>query len=250
MSDLHLEKNGYDTLTIPRAAPYLLVVGDIGVFRQESLFLSFLRLQCETFDLVLLVLGNHEFYGVSREQGLEIAKRFEDELDGKLIILNRRRIDLPDGRTVVLGCTLHSHIPPGYTALTNDFLNIQSWTVAKHNDEHVKDLSWLKDTLSLISNSNSNEHPHSNKRIIIATHYAPSYTQTCHPSEENSALSHCFCSNSLDDLATRKGIEMVFAWLSGHTHFNYGFKQHGVWCASNHLEGRHQRRAFNMEAVI
>lgn len=255
MSDLHLEKNGYESLTILRQAPYLLLVGDIGLLRQEDKYLSFLRRQCEIFDLVLLVLGNHEFYGNFREAGLEIAARFETELAGKLIVLDRRCVELPDGKTTVLGCTLHSHIPSNYTALTNDFAQIHSWSVSKHNHEHSKDRNWLRETLSNLSKSAEPSQPdQEGKQIIIATHYSPSYTQTTNPKYENNAYRHCFCSDTLDDMISARwqGSEGVFGWVSGHTHWNFCFERCGVWCVSNMLENENEKRGrgFDVKAVI
>ena len=158
---------------------------------------------------------------------------------------------MPDGQTVVLGRTLHSHIPADYTALTNDFANIHDWRVADHNAEHERDRQWLKQSLDDISAESDPSGASRAKRVIIATHYAPSYTQTCHPEQEGNALRHCFCSDTLDEMGEAwKGREMVCAWLFGHTHYNARFKRHGVWCVSNHLEGRHQRWPFDVKAVM
>lgn len=105
MSDLHLEVNRqYGTFEIPVMAPVLLLAGDVGQLQHYNEYLSFLHRQCRNFDLVYLVLGNHEFYGTSRENGLRLAKRLEQEecLRGRLKILHRDRVDILD-KVSILG---------------------------------------------------------------------------------------------------------------------------------------------------
>lgn len=130
-------------------------------------------------------------------------------------MLNRGRVDLEDD-VVVLGCTLHSHVPSNYTKLTNDFEYIHGWSVVLHNAEHALDKAWLKDSLARMSR----EEP--GKRVVVATHYAPSFQGTRHPEQAGGDLSSCFCSGVLEEMVGGwEGREMVGAWVRGHTH----------WCA-------------------
>ena len=92
LSDLHLEVNQqYSTFDIPAAAPYLVLAGDAGRLVDYDAYLDFLKRQTDQFRSVFLVLRNHEFYGTSFANGLERAKRLEDEpcLNGKLALLHR-----------------------------------------------------------------------------------------------------------------------------------------------------------------
>jgi len=73
MSDLHLERVKYD-FEITRVAPILILAGDIGRFCDQEAYRAFLVKQCAQFDMVLLIAGNHEFYGTSGEEGLNIAQ--------------------------------------------------------------------------------------------------------------------------------------------------------------------------------
>jgi len=108
MSDLHLERIAYE-FDIPKSAPYLALAGDIGRPEDFDAYAAFLRKQCDKFDRVLLVAGNHEFYGSSHEEGLSIAKKLVEDpsLAGKLTSMNRTRVDMDESNVVVLGCTLH-----------------------------------------------------------------------------------------------------------------------------------------------
>lgn len=234
MSDLHLERIKYDFAVI-KIAPILVLAGDIGRFCDYELYRAFLAKQCAPgqFDLVLLVAGNHEFYGSSREMGLAAAEQLTNEpsMCGKLRFLKRSRVDLSESPTTVLGCTLHSHIAAGYTKLTNDFARIRDWSVANHNEEHETDLAWLKQSLLDLKR----EHP--KRRIIIVTHYAPVFDRVCHPKTENNAVSQCFSSNSLANIqqAGLGSLGLCTYWIYGHTHWNARFKRGKFVVLSNQL---------------
>ncbi|KAI4754992.1 hypothetical protein E4T52_13745 [Aureobasidium sp. EXF-3400] len=182
MSDLHLERNNYD-YEIPCAASHLALAGDIGRFCDYDDYAGFLRIQCQTFDQVLLVAGNNEFYGSSRQEGLDAVDTLIQDpgLQGKLVFLNRTRVDLAGSNIAVLGCTLHSHIQYDCAQLNKDFENIRNWTIEDHNKEHELDVEWLHTSLRYIADTD----PH--KEVIILTHHAPSFKDTCHPMHENNA---------------------------------------------------------------
>jgi hypothetical protein len=257
MSDLHLERIKYD-YSIPKVAPVLVLAGDIGRFCDYDAYFTFLAKQCEPgkFEAVLLVPGNHEFYGSSREEGLAAAERLVEEplMHGKLLLLNRGRYDLPGSNTTILGCTLHSHIAGGYTKLTNDFARIQEWSVKNHNDEHQTDLAWLMQSLVEL------EQNEPGRRVVIVTHYAPLFDRVCHPKKENNAVSQCFSSNALDNIQRRGLISSKTYWISGHTHWNARLKRGRVVLLSNQLcndekdltwwQRKRLLRPFNPKATI
>lgn len=248
MSDLHLEKGmRYNDFHIPPVAPYLILAGDIGCFRHQQEYLGFLRRQCEVFEHVFLIPGNHEFYRISRAEGLAIAKKMQSQLPaGRFTVMHRQRVDLDVHDTVLLGCTLHSHVPADYTALTNDFQLIQDWRVADHNSEHQADLAWLEQTLAEVHTSRSQS------RIIVVTHYAPILEGASHPKHEESPLRFCFCSDALRTLRHSQPAAMrqVSHWVFGHTHYNTRFMLDGVEIVSNTPNDEACRRKFDFEATI
>ena len=230
MSDLHLERIKY-SYQVVRAAPILILAGDIGCFCDYYLYRDFLAQQCDTFELVLLVAGKHEFYGSSRAEGLDAAAKLVKEpgMHGRLCFLNRDTMNFGDSNLTILGCTLQSHIAPGYTALTNDFRRIKDWTVKAHNEEHKKDLDRLRESLHSLSTS----IPKLN--VLIVTHYAPMLERTCHPKNEYNAVSQCFGSRTLENLQQAPGMERVSHWVFGHTHWNAKFKIGQTTARSNQL---------------
>ena len=236
MSDLHLEVGQqYLTFQIPPAAPYLVLAGDIGQLSNYDLYLSFLRLQCNQFSRVFLVLGNHEFFGMSHDEGLCIARRLEGEpiLAGKLVVLHRRRYDFEENSdTTLLGCTLWSRIVPEARDIVEkkvkDFRRIQGWSVDKHNEEHVTDIEWLQQQIHSIRKE-SNGHK---RRIVVITHHAPSFQQTSKPSDTGNPWTSAFAS----DLLGAKNIPLlsdVQWWVFGHTHYSTHFTKDSVKVVSN-----------------
>ena len=231
MSDLHLERDNYAGLQVEPLAPYLLLVGDIGRFVDFEQYRDFLATQCAQFERVLLVAGNHEFYGSSRQEGLAAAEQIvhDPAMSGKLLFMNRGRFNIPTSSITILGCTLHSYIAPDHTKLSNDFERIRDWRVADHNEEHQRDLTWLRESLATLQA----EQPC--RQVVIATHYAPAFEKTTHPVNENNAVSQCFSSHALEDLQDWQGCEMVKYWLFGHTHWNARFMSGSTTVTSNCL---------------
>lgn len=255
MSDLHLERIEYDYDVI-KAASYLILGGDIGRFSDREQYTGFIRKQCSLFEHVLLVPGNHEFYGCTRLEGLAIARELEQDpsLQGKLVVLNRARFDMPGALVSVLGCTLHSHISPRCTRKTNDFRRIKDWSIDDHNQEHLTDLVWLKAAVEQIAQERLT------RQVVVVTHYAPSFEQTCHPMHHRNEASECFCSETLQTLSEWPGAANIKLWIFGHTHWNAKFKQNNITITSNQLcsdardlswwQRRTMLRPFNPEALI
>ncbi|GAB7337509.1 hypothetical protein MBLNU457_g2833t1 [Dothideomycetes sp. NU457] len=188
MSDLHLERLDYQ-YTLTPAAPNLLLAGDIGRLSDTAKYRSFLT-HCSTqFTKILLVAGNHEYYGTSHSQGHQLLNSITNDpaTQGKILFLHRATYDVPDTDITIAGCTLHSRIDDR-TSLTNDFKRIREWSVDQHNAEHGADMAWLKSTLAQVGEG---------RRVIVATHYAPEVEGSCHPMYRGSKLNQCFASDAL-----------------------------------------------------
>ena len=130
VSDLHLEiGQQYEaySATIPRRAPYLVLAGNIGRLMDHQNYLAFLLTLTLDFDLVFLVLGNHEFYGLSYEDGIARAKQLvaESALNEKVVLLNTTRYDIEISDVTLLGCTLWSGVPEQARQIVNDDTGFQ-----------------------------------------------------------------------------------------------------------------------------
>lgn len=237
MSDLHLEAgNQYSTFDIPCRAPYLILAGDIGRLSDYNLYIDFLTKQCTRFRRVFLVLGNHEFYGGSRAEGLQLATGLEQEtaLHGRLTILNRTRIDTFDNLTI-LGCTLHSYISHEYrTVIENkvkDFTRIEKWTVADYNMEHKADVEWLRAQICDIRKTEC-EAGSKRRKIVVVTHHAPIKRGSSHPKDEKNPWSDAFGTN-LIGVDNGTPLLDVERWIFGHTHYTTTCCINGVKLISN-----------------
>lgn len=237
MSDIHLEVGSqYSTFKIPSCAPNLILAGDIGRLSDYDLFADFLESQCANFQQVFLVLGNHEFYGISRANGLKLAAQLEDEprFNKRLRILNRTRIELAENITL-LGCTLQSHITPGSQQIIQskiqDFRRIVDWTITDHNNEHETDVKWLKANIEQIRANT----PHCTHRIIIITHHAPVRKGSSRPEHEQNPWTDAFATELLGDSENQETnpLQAVNYWVFGHTHFSTEFCRGRVRIISN-----------------
>lgn len=235
MSDLHLEfSNQYSTFSIPPAAPFLILAGDIGHLADYESFLGFISTQCRQFSRVFLVLGNHEFYGLSRSEGLRRAASLEQEpdLSGRLTVLNRTRVTLEEYGISILGCTLNSSIPPeaeeAVTGRVKDFQRIEGWTIASHNKEHSLDVSWLESQIKLIRHDkNTSEH-----KILVVTHHAPSVQGSSKPIHDGNPWGSSFATDLLG-IEDKPALSDVQWWVFGHTHYCTEFSKANVRVVSN-----------------
>ena len=226
MSDLHLEVGQhYDDLCIPCSASYLILARDIGRLCNYGPCLAFIRALCRQYDRVFLVLGNHEFFGVTRAEGFRLAESLEAEpvFDGRLTILNRTRVDInshPD--VTILGCTLNSMIDPEVRDIVRhkvkNFQRNQDWTVDDRNAEHARDVGWLRE--QILSLRKEKQCP--KKRIVMITHHAPSVQGTSKASNIrnpwNSASATSLISNDEPSI-----LSDVQWWVFGHTHYTIEF---------------------------
>ncbi|MCJ1230842.1 hypothetical protein MMC12_007516, partial [Toensbergia leucococca] len=189
---------------------------------------------CAKFNHVYLILGNHEFYGLTRQAGLEAVAKLQAEpcLQSRLTILNRQRVDISEEVTL-LGCTLHSHILPEARAIVeakiSDFRKISDWTVDEHNKEHLLDLDWLRSEVASI------EENEPKRRVIIATHHAPSYANTTNPAFEQSPWGSAFCTSILESKAEEHWLHArcLRYWIFGHTHWTCQFLSKNIVVVSN-----------------
>lgn len=242
MSDLHLEiGQQYASFDFPARCPYLVLAGDIGRLCDYDNYLRFLQAQTVKFKHVFLVLGNHEFYGLDYQTGIEKARELAGEpcLEGRVTLLHRTRHDddiLCPG-VVILGCTLWSAVPESakemVTARVNDFQKISGWTTETHNDAHKEDLSWLRQELEKLAAQQGQGQPgEARRKVLVVTHHAPCIDGTSSPENTGNMWTSAFATDILP--VQRDGLwGSVAAWIFGHTHFSTDFNRGGIRVVSN-----------------
>jgi predicted phosphodiesterase len=230
MSDLHLEVGQqYQTFDFPVSRRLLILAGDIGRLIDYEDYRTFLERQVGRFDKVGLVLGNHEFFGLSYEEGVSKAKQLSQEpsLEAKLVLLDREVwVDQTSG-SIILGCTLWSFIPDSAREIVeskvSDYKKIDGWSVAKHNQRHAEDAAWLTSELQSLSKNPKG------RNILVVTHHAPSLTGTSAPEHANNPWTPAFAT----DLLPRLNTDRVKTWVFGHTHHTTELFSDGVRLIAN-----------------
>ncbi|PNS16344.1 hypothetical protein CAC42_6451 [Sphaceloma murrayae] len=239
LSDLHLEiAQQYSTYVFPATAPYLILAGDVGRLIDYEGYHEFLKVQAARYDKVLLVLGNHEFYGKDYDTGLQQAAKLchEPDLNDKVLLLHRRRWDDPNSDVTILGCTLWSNIPPASRAMVeykiNDFREIDGWTAEEHTRVHEEEVTWLREQSRAISRTEPK------RRVLIVTHHAPRMQNTSAPQHTGSAWNCAFATDLLEEKW-----DGVQTWVFGHTHYSTDFRYRGIRVLANqrgYVFGKHQ----------
>lgn len=236
ISDLHLEDHGdYSSLGITPSAPYLALVGDIGIIEDVGYF-NFIRYLLPKFVPVFMIFGNHEAHYSGWQSIKQKFKEFEAEMKmlrgnslGKIVLLDQTRWDFsPD--VTILGCTLFSKICPEQKqriiSTLSDFTFVNYWSIEKHSEAHASDLVWLNDQVEHISKF----EPH--RKIIILTHHSPTTSpRATDPRHANSDLSSGFMTDLSREICWTSSAVKI--WVFGHTHFNVDYTEDGKRIVTN-----------------
>jgi hypothetical protein len=236
-SDLHLEflKHGPKPKVL---APNLILAGDIGKLNTPG-WNEFMQYCSESWDCVLYVLGNHEFYHskkpysqleaeystyLSKYPNIHLLHNSSFELDGFEIYgfigwtrspfssLSEAQNEIND-----YNCVWESKgklaRPEFFTGLANDSIG--------------KFKSWIESSAS---------NPNSKPKIII-THFPPIRTNTSNPmylSGPPRIVNKYF---AWDNMIESESIDctQIKLWISGHTHWSYDFVTpiHGIRYLAN-----------------
>lgn len=249
VSDLHLDflpdLSGLLDLIKP-SAPYLAVLGDTCEI-EHRYYLQFLELIAPHWKRIIIINGNHEFYGnlTQTKSDLEELQRDMVSKYDNIVILENDHIDI-DGVRIV-GTTLWSHIPKqaeeSVTNNINDYFRIATsqlkpMTVKEVNEWHDLACTYLETILDETTGP-----------VIVLTHHAPYRQGTSHPMFEmaNANLTNHSYSTNLERLF--KDRENVLVWAFGHTHWCCDFKHGGTRVCSN-PRGYRQCENYNPEFTI
>lgn len=200
-SDLHLEF--YKKIPeIKIVAPILCLAGDIG-YPKTKIYEEFLLSINNNIDAqkIFIITGNHEYYDDSIDNiNKHIENIIKNKKLNKISFLNNSS-ELYDGY-LFIGSTLWSHVY-NKKYLTNDFILIDEMTVEKYNSLHDIAKKYIKNTIE----------ENKDKKIILLTHFLPSFNLIHEKYSAYSAYNNCFASFS-DDLIK----EPVVLNIYGHTH--------------------------------
>ena len=256
LSDLHLE---FENVVIPEfqvVAPILILAGDIGRPDKPSLQ-TFLLAQCQKFEHIFYVAGNHCFYGGEYEDRLQQLREFNN-LDPRIHFLQNDSYLLPN-KVRILGTTLWSHVPEQTASKigrsVNDYYqiktlvekNVESRNTRKKrrisvddtNEWHAEQHAWLlQETQKARENK---EH------VIIITHHAPIRRDTCSKEDEEFGLMDAFVNDHDTDC-----VDPIRLWVYGHTHRSTDLSVNSTRVVSNQLGYASEKCGFrpNMKITL
>lgn len=213
-SDLHLELS--DNSRFIKGMPFevagdvLILAGDTCYLRDKNLPNSkFWKWASANYRQVLLVPGNHEFYGNS-----DVAMNgnsWSREILHNVHYHQNQVVRIDDVDFIL--STLWSHIKPEDEYFVhcgmNDFRQIMyngnRFSPQDFNAEHEKCLAFVKKSVA----------ESSAQKIVVVTHHLPTLKVVA-PKHKGSLLNSAFATELGDFIADNK----IDAWIFGHSHTN------------------------------
>lgn len=231
-SDLHLnfELHYRGTLYTPEPlAPVLVVAGDTWEAGREFTHQQqWMSQVADRFEHVVLVTGNHDYYGVDIQEHDDFVRELAGRL-GNVHFLQNSSVEIDGLR--FSGGTLWTDFrkrvyPPGnektalgdYRRISDAFQILEGGKPIKPQtilDKHLETVEYLSGAVD--------------GRTVVVTHHGPSY-RSCHPRwlGQFPDINHLFYSD-LDWLIEKA---QPLAWLHGHTHdcMDYAIGKTRVCC--------------------
>lgn len=237
VSDLHCEFRVPD---VPAAAEVIVAAGDIGS-RKHALPLIDRWLAAGA--QVILVLGNHEYYGREMSSTMRRWREWSDERPG-LNWIDRGPLVLGDVR--FLGATLWTDFDQGNrAALHNAREGLRDYQVIRHNGRrfhptdaltfHRRDRAWLEAALV-----EEHEGP-----TVVVTHHAP-HPRSLPGESEGDELNPAYAS----DLSALMAAHRPQLWIHGHVHEARDYYVHDTRVICNPLGYPGQDTGWDPSRII
>lgn len=225
ISDIHLEwryDQGANFSWLKPVAPILILAGDISIFgngtkKYYTLFRKFLEYCSESFELIIYVPGNHEFYN-EKQPALDI-----DTIDNKIRLIcsefpkvkylmnSSFKMTAFDSKGKAhiykfIGTTLWGHIPQPLkfeiethkNCFSQIWINKAPMTIESMNREHKNAIKFLEQSIKQATKEGS--------KAIVITHHQPFMT------------SKNFCYMDMSDDVMHLIQPPVGIWCFGHMH--------------------------------
>ena len=225
-SDVHMEMHE-SFPTISKHADILILAGDMGNISNSN-FEKFIKYVSETWEHVIYVPGNHEYYHdeLCINELNSIYKCLMDKYSN-IHYLQNDSWDFEE--YTFIGSCLWSNPDKESIEYLNDFYQIKehtkygaaTLTLETFKNMHNECIKFIKDQVSS-----------SDKKIIVITHFPPIRTNTSHPRYEDDELKAYF-TNDLDEMNIN--IDKIPLWISGHTHYSYDFMKNKCRFLSNQM---------------
>jgi hypothetical protein len=186
----------------------LCVCGDVcPLSSHQREYVDFFAHVSQMAKTVLVVLGNHEFYGTTIEEGYSTAKLLVGAFPN-VHLLERDKLQIDN--VCFYGTTLWSRVPDQMMEKAgwamNDFSHIVNHDPRKMNQLFADSYDWLKKAVVKDRNADLNLVQ------VILTHHLPSFELIAEQYKNNSdGLNCCYATEIIGDI-------LPDFWLCGHSH--------------------------------
>lgn len=237
ISDIHLEQMDVcpDFAAKWRStAPCLILAGDIGHFNCPH-WHAFMNYVNDNWDVVIYVLGNHEFYS-NRYSYNYLLHCYNDIplMWSNVILLNGNVADILCDGVIwkIIGATAWGAAEYSLVLSINDFKKIKIYnadtdrttpiSVKQYQEMHNADMDWIINTIANTDRSTC---------TVLVTHFPLTRDGTSDPiyGNQSDALKRYFANELHGVLKDRPNLTVV----SGHTHYKYDFIMDEVRYVSN-----------------
>jgi Icc-related predicted phosphoesterase len=214
-SDLHLRDiEDIGDVFFETDASVLALLGDVCEVQQLESLKPFFDRVCATWENVIYVLGNHEFYGTDIDLGISEVKNFMMQYDNVHVADNDCiRIN----GVVFIGSTLWSSMNDGdpltirhCRQMISDYhhifkKNIGSITPQMTANLFDKSVEYIKEYLKIFEDES---------KVVVLTHHAPSFKSVT-PKFKGQLTNGAFVSNLEHVIVESPNLKI---WAHGHCH--------------------------------
>lgn len=223
MSDLHIN-TGYTEPVPPENSKEITLVipGDICEIRHAKLYREYVSYLSKTHKMVLISLGNHEYYFGSLSDGARQLREILEDLEN-VVIMDRKVVEVDN--VTFIGATLWTdlnHMNPIDVYAVNNGLNDFRFIRYGPPDDmykflfspvhceflHKQDLAFIQTSLTKVKT----------EKIVVMTHHAPS-RKSIAPKWMHSNINAGFC-NDLDEFILNNKIDL---FVHGHMHDSFDY---------------------------
>lgn len=172
---------------------------------------------------IILILGNHDFYGSSIAETFEFWYSREKVKSREIVLLENQCINIKD--IIFFGCTFWTDLNGASEKQLNiaqksinDWKQIKDFKPIDSKNLHDQSVKVIDQMFEMITT-----FPLPFKPLVIITHHLPSYKSIA-PQYANQPANSCFASHN-DDLIKKLA---PILWIHGHTHTSFDYMIDGT----------------------
>ena len=230
ISDIHFEVSSYVIPEDPKDKDAVLVLcGDVEYAKNTHRYTEFLKPLCSRFKHVIVIAGNHEYWGCSLIRTIEKMRSMVDAIQAEGILnitfLENESVVIDD--VAIIGSTLWTDIKP--VDEFNVRVNIRDYRKIRSGPAHMPwerklapcDVTFLHYNSKKKIEELSAYHKDQGLKVLVVSHHAPS-SMSIDPRYTDCDLNPAYYS----DLSALLCNETIDHWMHGHMHHFCDYMAH------------------------